>query len=64
MKENTNREKQSKRRKQVNEVRKNFGTEAGEDATKYGEFVCSYFAWLTPNEQKINAEKLENMTKE
>ena len=34
-----------------------------EDTTKYGEFISSYFAWLTLEGQKENAKKLENMTK-
>lgn len=34
-----------------------------EDATKYGEFVSSYFAWLTLDDQKEIAKKLEDMTK-
>lgn len=34
-----------------------------EDVTKYGEFVSSYFAWLTLEHQKENAQKMENMTK-
>lgn len=33
-----------------------------EDVTKYGEFVSSYFAWLTPDKQKKKAEELEDMT--
>lgn len=33
-----------------------------EDVTKYGEFVSSYFAWLTLEKQKENAEKMKNMT--
>ena len=37
--------------------------EKGEDATKYGEFVSSFFTWITPKEQKNRAEELENMTK-
>ncbi len=37
--------------------------EYGEDATKYGEFVSSYFGWVAPEEQKKNVEKLENITK-
>lgn len=41
----------------------NFGTEVGEDATKYGEFVSSYFAWVSLPEQKKKVEQLENMTK-
>ena len=34
-----------------------------EDTTKYGEFVSSYFAWLTLYGQKETAEKLEHITK-
>lgn len=34
-----------------------------EDATKYGEFVSSYFAWLTLDGQKERALKLDEMTK-
>ncbi len=34
-----------------------------EDSTKYGEFVSSYFAWLTLDVQKEKAFKLEEMTK-
>ncbi len=35
---------------------------AGEDVTKYGEFVSSYFAWLTLENQKKKAKDMENMT--
>lgn len=38
--------------------------EAGEDATKYGEFISSYFAWVSLPEQKEIANKLENITKD
>lgn len=34
-----------------------------EDATKYGEFVSSYFAWLTLDGQKERANKMDKMTK-
>ena len=34
-----------------------------EDATKYGEFVSSYFAWLTLDKQKEKAENMAEMTK-
>ena len=34
-----------------------------EDSTNYGEFISSYFAWLTLEKQKNEAEKLENITK-
>ncbi len=37
--------------------------ENGEDATKYGEFVSSFFTWITPKTQKNRTEELENMTK-
>ena len=37
--------------------------EVGEDATKYGEFISSYFAWVSLPEQKEKVEKLEEMTK-
>lgn len=36
--------------------------EAAEDVTKYGEFVSSYFAWLTLDKQKNQAKKMEKMT--
>ncbi len=35
-----------------------------EDATEYGEFIASFDAWLTPEEQKRRARYLENSTKE
>ena len=34
-----------------------------EDVTKYGEFVSSYFAWISLEEQKNRVDKMENMTK-
>lgn len=37
--------------------------EIGEDATQYGEFISSFFAWNTPEEQRKRAEKLENIVK-
>lgn len=37
--------------------------EVGEDTTKYGEFITSYFAWVPLPEQKEKVEKLENITK-
>ena len=33
-----------------------------EDETKYGEFISSYFAWLTLEQQKEIVKKLEKMT--
>lgn len=37
--------------------------EIGEDATQYGEFISSYFAWIPLSVQKEKAEKFENMAK-
>ena len=37
--------------------------EVGEDGTKYGEFISSYFAWISLPNQKERAEELDNMTK-
>ena len=34
-----------------------------EDITKYGEFVSSYFAWITLEQQKKRTEEMENMGK-
>lgn len=34
-----------------------------EDTTKYGEFVSSYFEWITPDEQKQKAKELEQLGK-
>ena len=35
-----------------------------EDATQYGEFISSFFAWKTLEEQKKIADKLANITDE
>ena len=37
--------------------------ENNEDFTKFGEFIPSYFAWLTLRQQKENAERLSKITK-
>ena len=37
--------------------------EVGEDATQYGEFVSSYFAWVPLPDQKEKAKQMANMTK-
>ena len=34
-----------------------------EDATEYGEFIASFDAWMTPEEQKKRAEYLQNLGK-
>lgn len=38
--------------------------EVGEDATQYGEFVSSYFAWVSLPKQKEKAEEMSKMTEE
>lgn len=38
-------------------------SEVGEDATKYGEFISSYFAWVSLPQQKEKVEELEVITK-
>lgn len=38
-------------------------SEVGEDATKYGEFISTYFAWVSLPEQKDRVEELEKITK-
>ncbi len=47
----------------MNKKNKIGNMEEVEDVTKYGEFVSSYFAWLTLEHQKENADKMEDMTK-
>lgn len=42
---------------------KNNNIEEGENVTKYGEFVSTYFAWLPLAKQKEKAEKLAKVTK-
>ena len=37
--------------------------EVGEDATQYGEFVSTYFAWIPLPNQKEKAENMAQMTK-
>lgn len=36
--------------------------EVGEDSTKYGEFISSYFAWVPLPEQKKKAEEMAKLT--
>ncbi len=54
---------ESKRSKNLKKAREKYGVEVGEDATKYGEFISSYFAWISLPEQKEKAEELQKMTK-
>ena len=37
--------------------------EVGEDATKYGEFISSYFAWVPLEKQKEKVKRLQKITK-
>ena len=41
----------------MEEKQKQTHPEVGEDATQYGEFVSSYFAWIPLPEQKEKAEE-------
>ena len=43
--------------------RNRFQLKLKEDATKYGEFVCSCHKWLPIEEQKEQAEHLDSITK-
>lgn len=36
--------------------------EVGEDNTKYGEFISTYFAWIPLSKQKEKAREIEKMT--
>ena len=47
----------------MNKKQKQSHPEVGEDATQYGEFVSSYFAWIPLSKQKENAKRLQNITK-
>ena len=38
-------------------------SEVGEDNTKYGEFISSYFAWVSIPKQKERVKELDKMTK-
>ncbi len=39
-------------------------SEDKEDTTKYGEFVSSYFSWVSLDKQKEKVDELENITKD
>lgn len=58
---NENYEKEIKKRNKIDKAKEEIGEI--EDTTKYGEFVSSYFAWLTLDRQKKTAKRLENITK-
>ena len=44
-------------------IKEEEGNEVGEDTTKYGEFISTYFAWVPLPEQKDKVEKMEKITK-
>lgn len=46
----------------MNKKQEKIHPEVGEDATKYGEFVSSYFAWISLPDQKEKAKELAKMT--
>lgn len=50
--------------KTAKKERMDMQVEVGEDASKYGEFISSYFAWISLAKQKERAEHLEEVTKE
>ena len=41
-----------------------YKTSGEEDVTRYGEFISSYFAWLTPDKQKKRTKEIDDMTKQ
>ena len=51
-------------RVKVKEQSKEMNMEIGEDATKYGEWMSSFFEWVTPDKQKDRANELNDMTKD
>ena len=53
----------SKNNYKTKEQNKKMNMEAGEDSTKYVEWMPSFFEWVTPEKQKNRAEELNNMTK-
>lgn len=56
-------EMENNHKAKTNSMKEEIGDmEPVEDVTKYGEFVSSYFAWLTLERQKKQAKKMENMT--
>ena len=47
----------------MDKEQKQTNPEVGEDATQYGEFVSSYFAWVPLPDQKEKAKEMAKMTK-
>ena len=56
-------EMENNKKAQTSQMKEEIGDlEIFEDVTKYGEFVSSYFAWLTLEKQKQKADEMESMT--
>lgn len=53
----------NKKQNNVKYSKQKFEIEVGEECTKYGEFVSSYFAWIPLPVQKEKAEEMQKMTK-
>ena len=47
----------------INNLYTELANEVGEDATQYGEFISTYFAWVPLPDQKEKAEEMSKMTK-
>lgn len=61
---NKNIEMENNTKAQTEKMKQEIGNlEENEDVTKYGEFVSSYFAWLSLEKQKSKAKEMENMEK-
>lgn len=57
-------ESKNNKKSQTQRMKEEIGKmEELEDTTKYGEFMSSYFSWMTLEGQKDKAKKLENKTK-
>lgn len=56
-------EMENNHKAQTSNMKEEIGSmEWEEDVTKYGEFVSSYFAWLTLEQQKKQTKKMEDIT--
>ena len=59
---NKNIEIENNTKSQTRKMKEEIGQmEEYEDVTKYGEFVSSYFAWLSLEKQKSKAKEMENI---
>ena len=55
-------EDKDKNKKKNRKEIENVNIEMSEDTTKYGEWMASYFTWITPEEQKEKVKELNDMT--